>query len=313
MTRSETPPSNPADRLADARKMIELKQEAVNELKAKLAEARRMTGLKQEAVNELKVKLADAKRMAGLKQETIEDFKLKIAEARELVKRKQESLDLLNSRLESFSGDQSINTFCHNTQEGMDKFFSEEIEESTYLDFGRVLKNILSRHGVDFQSRRVIDFGIGPGIVLAELIGDAEPSKLVGADFSAIALDHARERFPAADILQWDIYEEFEDHFEVVICTEVLEHLEYPDRALTNLLQSGRNGGTLVLTVPNGRLDRSHYHVNFWSPESWKLFLERGIAMDDGDWSLETGTFSPRDDDAPRINYAIATSAGDPS
>ena len=92
-----------------------------------------MIELKQEAVNELKTKLAESRRMTGAKQETIEDLKVKLAQARELLERKQAGLDLLKKRFESFAGDQPINTLFHNSQEGMDKFFSKEIEENTYV------------------------------------------------------------------------------------------------------------------------------------------------------------------------------------
>jgi hypothetical protein len=29
----------------------------------------------------------------------------------------------------------------------------------------------------------------------------------------------------------------------------------------------------MVLTVPDGRIDYSRYHLNFWSPESWRIFV----------------------------------------
>ena len=32
--------------------------------------------------------------------------------------------------------------------------------------------------------------------------------------------------------------------------------------------------GVLILTVPNGKIDTFMGHINFWSPESWAIFLK---------------------------------------
>jgi 2-polyprenyl-3-methyl-5-hydroxy-6-metoxy-1,4-benzoquinol methylase len=239
--------------------------------------------------------------------ERVETLKTKLEEARAMVAKKQDSIERLRLQLASFMSSEGVDTLAHNTQEGMDEFFSETLQEKIYESFGRVLREKIRERGIELDGRRVIDFGIGPGIVLEELLGHSKPSRLVGADFSTTALEHARKRLPAAHILQRDIYERIPERFDVAICTEVLEHLEAPDRALANLLRTVDRGGTLILTVPNGRIDRSHFHINFWSPESWRLFVQAGIDLDERVWSLETGTFSPQQDDIPRINYAIAS------
>ncbi|MCK4934746.1 MAG: methyltransferase domain-containing protein [Simkaniaceae bacterium] len=62
---------------------------------------------------------------------------------------------------------------------------------------------------------------------------------------------------------------------DVIFCTEVLEHLQHPESAITHLLTLKKDAGVLILTVPNGRIDSSAQHINFWSPESWKIFLQK--------------------------------------
>lgn len=78
----------------------------------------------------------------------------------------------------------------------------------------------------------------------------------------------------------------------MLFCTEVLEHLLFPDKALKNILKMIANNGTLLVTVPNGRTDTYKGHINFWSPESWKVFIETncegfsydiGLTKDSGD------------------------------
>jgi 2-polyprenyl-3-methyl-5-hydroxy-6-metoxy-1,4-benzoquinol methylase len=65
------------------------------------------------------------------------------------------------------------------------------------------------------------------------------------------------------------------NRYDVIFCTEVLEHLEKPHVALANLVAALNPGGILVLTVPDGRQDTINEHLNFWSPEGWRAFLIR--------------------------------------
>lgn len=241
----------------------------------------------------------------------VEELRTKLEQARAMVNRKHEAIERLNERLANLKVSASVDPLLHNSREGMDQFFAEELEEQTYREFGVELRKQLAERNVRFDGRRVADFGVGPGIVLGEVLAGSSPAKVLGADFSERALGHARSRLPDAEIVQWDLYDQHPDRFDVVICTEVLEHLEYPAKALSNLMQVVDRGGVLVLTVPNGRLDRSHYHVNFWSPESWKIFLDDVVVRGrEARWSVTLGAFGVREDDLPRVNLAILTSQG---
>jgi 2-polyprenyl-3-methyl-5-hydroxy-6-metoxy-1,4-benzoquinol methylase len=87
-----------------------------------------------------------------------------------------------------------------------------------------------------------------------------------------------------------------------VFCTEVLEHVLPSEESLPRLLRLLRPGGTLVLTVPDGRRDLSPAghsiadghsyagHVNFWGAESWRYYVGRhadGRSFDTG--ALDNG------------------------
>ena len=74
---------------------------------------------------------------------------------------------------------------------------------------------------------------------------------------------------------QHDICQPLAQKYDIIFCTEVLEHLLNPWEATHHLENALLPGGTLVLTVPEGRKDHSNEHINFWSPESWKAFLDR--------------------------------------
>ena len=75
--------------------------------------------------------------------------------------------------------------------------------------------------------------------------------------------------------------------FDIVFCTEVLEHLLYPHIALQNIIHLSQDSGVIMITVPNGRIDTFEGHINFWSPESWKVFIESNIS--DQEFEVKVG------------------------
>lgn len=195
-----------------------------------------------------------------------------------------------------------IDPIAHNTAAAMDEFFDSIENEEVYSSFGRALRTILDQHGESAAGKTVLDWGTGPGIVLNEILRGSEPKSVTGYDFSNAALSHARKLLPQGRFEIRDIYEQEPDRFEFVLCTEVLEHLEHPEVALRNLFQATGPGGTLILTVPDGRIDYSRLHINFWSPESWRLFLKKTLP---DSTHIVSGTFQPISDRVGRNNFAI--------
>jgi SAM-dependent methyltransferase len=127
--------------------------------------------------------------------------------------------------------------------------------------------------------RRVLDAGCGEGHVTAWLAAALPASEITGLEGRAEALAAFRERNPGLRAVEGDLCAlPFLDRaFELVLCTEVLEHLPQPRGALHEL---GRVcSGHLLLTVPHepffraGNLARGRYltrlgstpgHVSTW-------------------------------------------------
>ena len=42
-----------------------------------------------------------------------------------------------------------------------------------------------------------------------------------------------------------------------------------------------------MITVPNGRIDTFEGHINFWSPESWNIFIRGNVS--EKEFDIETG------------------------
>lgn len=67
---------------------------------------------------------------------------------------------------------------------------------------------------------------------------------------------HTFARFSVLDIER----ESLDEQFDLVICTEVIEHLEDQARAVENLAHMVSPGGHLVLTCPTGRVHETERH-----------------------------------------------------
>ena len=104
---------------------------------------------------------------------------------------------------------------------------------------------------------RMLDAGCGEGYVTAWLAETLPSCEMTGVEGREEALAVFRERLPDAQAVQGDLTElPFEnDAFELVVCTEVLEHLGEPEAALRELARV--SAGHLLLTVPHEPLFRA--------------------------------------------------------
>ena len=134
-------------------------------------------------------------------------------------------------------------------------------------------------------ARRLIDVGCGEGALLRQL-GEAFPnSERWGADVSQQALLDARLRDPGCQTVRLDLEDpefsrRYEPHlasFDLVTCSEVLEHLKDDRMALEHLRDLLVPGGVLILTVPGGRptrFDLSIGHRRHYDPVALEAALE---------------------------------------
>ena len=163
----------------------------------------------------------------------------------------------------------------YNSKEGLNKFYSDSKTVEAYLDPGFYdrLIDLLATHGVDYDEKRVADAGCGSGGLLKAIQQRFRTQSLTGLEYSEKALDLARAKVPDAEFRYFDIYEGSSLQFDVIFCIEVLEHLLHPARALRNVVAMLADSGVALITVPNGRIDTFDGHINFWSPESWEVFV----------------------------------------
>jgi SAM-dependent methyltransferase len=137
------------------------------------------------------------------------------------------------------------------------------------------------------RALHVLDAGCGRGELVAELSRALPGTRLAGADVSDTSRRSAQVRCPDAEIFTLDLdAEDFPSqkaqrlcHFDVVICSEVLEHLADDGRALGRLRELLKPGGLLIVTVPGGsrsRFDELIGHRRHYTRRSLRELLGAG-------------------------------------
>ncbi len=98
----------------------------------------------------------------------------------------------------------------------------------------------------------ILDVGCGEGYTLAALRAAGIEAAMTGIDLSADAIAKARQRLPGEVTLSVgdarELHASAAARFDLVIMTEVLEHLDEPARMLPIL--AGLSRGPVILSVP---------------------------------------------------------------
>ena len=126
---------------------------------------------------------------------------------------------------------------------------------------------------LEFKS--VLDVGCGNGALLGEL-EKRSLLQLVGIDLSEFVIKENGARFPRFRFYAMDVSKRaLEEEFDLVICSEVLEHIDNIAAALVNLRQMCRR--YLIITVPTGRvfpIDQKMGHVRHFSADDIRDYLK---------------------------------------
>jgi 2-polyprenyl-3-methyl-5-hydroxy-6-metoxy-1,4-benzoquinol methylase len=132
------------------------------------------------------------------------------------------------------------------------------------------------------RGRRVLDAGCGTGYGSA-LLAEAGASEVIGMDRASAVLDSARPAMPGVVVLEeGDVtalsYES--DRFDLVVCFEVIEHLDDPGRALDEFRRVLSPKGVLAVSSPNRDVypPGNPHHVHEYTPAELEQELSKRFA-----------------------------------
>ena len=183
----------------------------------------------------------------------------------------------------------------HTTQNPISKFFLNNF------------RNLLLEQTKALHPNSILDVGAGEGFTLEALRKQKIAKKLEGIEYMEEALTLAKKLHPEVTIKKGNIYQlpYKANMFDVVICTEVLEHLDKPKSALAELKRVCKK--YLLLSVPNEplftiqrilrgknllKLGAHPEHIQHWSPDAFEKFVAKQLTIVDAKtplpWTLIT-------------------------
>lgn len=143
--------------------------------------------------------------------------------------------------------------------------------------------------------RSVLEVGVGEGFISGYLSEKFPEIRFTGVDVAPADIERLREKFPRVEAHVGSAYDlsGLPGGYDLVICAEVLEHLDTPERALDEMRRLGPK--RLLLSVPHepffmlsnlarGKNVRAFgndpEHINHWGTRSFRSLLETRLHVD---------------------------------
>lgn len=163
---------------------------------------------------------------------------------------------------------------------------------SRYLtgNFFNKIGKLLSH--ISFES--VLEVGCGEGILLHNIQEYLVEKNVIAVDISPTEIEAAKKNIPFARCEVASAYDlPFSDNeFDLVICCEVLEHLDSPDLALQEIRR--KTAKYCIFSVPNdpywrflnmvrgayiAHLGNTPGHINHWSANSFQRYIAHNFQI----------------------------------
>lgn len=139
-------------------------------------------------------------------------------------------------------------------------FMPEDHMDELYNSRNSVIKFIFNNKLIEInkllppkQSLKILDAGCGEGHLIERLYNENNHNQYYGGDITDVAIKKAKKRCPYAKITKEDLiklgYDD--DFFDIVICTDTIEHLRDYKRAIEEMERVLKKGGILIIHFPN--------------------------------------------------------------
>ena len=159
----------------------------------------------------------------------------------------------------------------------------------------RFIEKLAGLFDLTQPSGSVLEIGCGEGFVAGQLSARHSGESYVGVDLDAKDIENLRAKFPGVEAHQGSIYDLsfLGREFDVVVCAEVMEHLDEPRAALEQIIE--RKPRWVILSVPHEpwfclsnfargknitRLGNDPEHVNLWGRRGFRKVIESHLVVE---------------------------------
>ena len=163
-----------------------------------------------------------------------------------------------------------------NSAEEYDRIFFERAKKGVHWADKRRWRQLLKK----YDGGEVLDIGA----LDSDVPNLMDTSLYTGIDLAQRAMEEMKERYPQGTFLVRDLYDTkfSNEEFSYVLLAEVLEHLEFPDRAVREAFRVLRVGGILAISTPlleenePGALDAERHIWSFDTIDIARMIEEAG-------------------------------------
>jgi glycosyltransferase involved in cell wall biosynthesis/ubiquinone/menaquinone biosynthesis C-methylase UbiE len=147
--------------------------------------------------------------------------------------------------------------------------FKNHTQYTRYEDIKRLrfIENEMAKKNL--KNIKILDVGCGNGNIAMQLGNSG--NEVLGIDISEEAIEKAKQNNSLSNVTFKHLAVEalaVENKFDVIVCSEVLEHLHQPEIVVASLEQRLAKDGLLIITVPNGFGPRE---VFMTKPMQWAM------------------------------------------
>jgi len=153
---------------------------------------------------------------------------------------------------------------------------SQQLNEEEQIRWNAISKTL---KGLELDKNiRIADFGCGRGWLAHKL---SLFGKVTGFDLSEKAIENARQSFPEINFFCLNaagkIPDEFKEQFDLVVSSEVIEHINHQEQYLSNVFQLLKKNGHFLISTPNGKWMDIFYSNG---REKWKQPVENWLSIE---------------------------------
>lgn len=141
----------------------------------------------------------------------------------------------------------------------------------------KLLKNRLQKNLLNeikyLNLESALDCGCAEGDLVKFFKKNKVAKRLEGIDISDKAIDQARIKNPHLIIKKGDVYDipGKAGEFDLIVCSQVFEHLKYPRRALKEMARVAKK--YILISVMNESIFRFGKHEKHWKSDEFKKFV----------------------------------------